>query len=157
MAAPVGNTCPDIDTIQADLKQQQSDLNYIIKEIDKTQYTDYETLMPDIVKYMENVISALQVYTSSIRWGTETNPLELLRNSNSALRDWGANSEEEISAMDDKISTLEAEIESFEYQLQESKDLNERLQNEVSEADEQLRLKDSEINELKAHLLIYVK
>lgn len=157
MSVPIPYTCPDIDSIIADLKEQSSELQSALNKIDPCQYSDYHLIMPDLISSMENVKQFLEVYRHSSRWGRETNPLELLRQSNDTLRRYGEYMEEQRDQLDDQVSTLEAEVESLEYQLKQSEQKREELEKDTDHLEKTNSAYLEEINQLKASLMMYIK
>ena len=104
MAAPIKNTCPDIDKYIQWIKQA------LVKERYLQGYSEKEVF--DAAVAMANELEECIGY------------LENMRTSNGELRDWGTGLEEElhqaateISNLEDKVAELEQKIEEYERQL----------------------------------------
>ena len=85
MAAPIGNTCPDIDKLLKVIKNLR-DLKYI----------------PDDEKEIKNLFSNIDDELFGI-----AGSLEELRSSNDTLRKWGKEMEEEAESLSVQYSDLE--------------------------------------------------
>ena len=85
MAAPIGNTCPDIDKLLKVIKNLR-DLKYI----------------PDDEKEIKNLFSNIDDELFGI-----AGSLEDLRSSNDTLRKWGKEMEEEAESLSVQYSDLE--------------------------------------------------
>lgn len=96
MAAPVKNTCPDIDSLLTIINEA-----YKIARDGRIRFKgdDSEDLFNDI----ENKL-----------WGADR-MLEDLRRDNSALREWGHSLEGELHDAGETISELENQIEQIKY------------------------------------------
>jgi len=104
MAAPIKNTCPDIDKYIKWIKAA------LVKERDLSRMNEKDVF--DSAVSMSNELEECIGY------------LENMRTSNGELRDWGTGLEEElhqaateISNLEDKVAELEQKIEEYERQL----------------------------------------
>jgi chromosome segregation ATPase len=117
MGAPVPHTCPVINGAQKDIES-------LIKELDKftPETGDIESLIQNVIWVLDNNYSTL----------------EDMRKSNGALRDWGTELEEEVSALKNEIDRLEDEKCTLEYdkscledQVNELEEEKQRLEDRV--------------------------
>lgn len=99
MAAPIGNTCPDIDKAIKKITGILNEIGWIEKE-----YPDLKREMTEI----ENCCGYIE------------DTLESLRSNNSTLREWGLgqqkmyeSSEEYAGQLEDELSELKREIENL--------------------------------------------
>lgn len=116
MSAPIPNTCPDINAVQADIQEQSKVLEKTVDLLNKVdEPCEY---VKDAISNIEDVIHNLEPLFTEKRysWHRE-NPLEALRQSNETLRSYGQDMEEENNVAEARISELEEEVESLKYQL----------------------------------------
>jgi predicted nuclease with TOPRIM domain len=90
MAAPIKNTCPDIDKLLKRIKNLRGDLKQIPEE------------EADIRWLFDNIDSELY---------TIAGEMEDLRSSNETLREWGKEMEEEAESLQVQLSELEEKLE----------------------------------------------
>lgn len=112
---PVKNTCPDVDRIKETITS-------IVKQMDRCDSNDS----------IEDLLENIQDWSSDLgRIGVGRScDLEDLRDSNSALRDWGNEMYEEASDLENEISKLTDKIVELENEVLELKDEVKDLQNE---------------------------
>lgn len=91
--APVEYTCPDIDSLKNDLEEAYKSVEYV-----KKQLHGLECILDDddrFYGYISDISSELDALDSLLYWAPGA--LEDLRNSNSALREWGEQLENELN------------------------------------------------------------
>lgn len=100
MAAPVKNTCPDIDRVIKNLRQIQNAAKDGMKKF-KNENDDAYELFKDCEWDIDDIIGEL----------------EDLRKSNSSLREWGESLTDELESSANYINELEQKIEKLENNL----------------------------------------
>lgn len=112
MSAPVKFTCPDIDRCIKELKEALEYCNKAWNLVD-------DNTPPEIEHYLQKAINVLEDYDSRYN-----NPLEELIDSNSKLRGWGEQLEEQVDSLElenndlkNTVNKLEQKIDDLETQL----------------------------------------
>lgn len=124
MGAPVGHTCPDINAVI-------SDMTKVYDSLDFTNEATIEELRAIIKDASSEVFQFTDYFRSS------TNPLEHLRELNSALRDWGYESENRVEELEKELSDLEEYKDQMEERYNDQiNDLQEALDEAVEERNE---------------------
>lgn len=100
--APVGNTCPDIDSIIETLSGIADRLGILSDRIDTTLY---EAEVNDIFEQSGNLRTLFEGRRS---------PLELLRADNSDLRTWGNKESERADEAENEVKRLQYELNELE-------------------------------------------
>jgi chromosome segregation ATPase len=111
MSAPEKYTCRKIDEVISTIKMVNTCLKDAIRHLEYGE-TD------EAVSECEMAIQELASFVPKHSW--ESTPLEELRSSNSNLRNWGEEQEEEVSRKEEEISELQEKIESLEWDLKEA-------------------------------------
>ena len=97
MAAPVGNTCPDIDRVLKAIKEAYSNaevgFDLAESEANSEEMTEKDDLA-SLKYYFEEIKDQLYSLDSD---------LEDLRSANSALRDWGTDLERKVEGLEEEL------------------------------------------------------
>ena len=91
MGAPIKHTCPDIDKVIKRLNELRVNVNDTIKKI--------ESSLDDMLNEIDGELSHVE------------DSLEELRSDNSALRDWGYQSEGKVNELEERVSDLKWELD----------------------------------------------
>jgi len=103
MSAPVKHTCPDIDKIISQVKSAVKELENAKKLLTHEKIADADYSIDYAIREIEDLCD-------SGYYGRINNPLEELRRSNSSLREWGEELENENEKLSKKIEELETEL-----------------------------------------------
>jgi len=103
MSAPIGNTCPDIDSVIESIKTSLIYLESAKNELSRERYDETES-------YIDSAIREIEDFCDTGYYGKKNNLLEKLRESNSTLRQWGEELEKENEQLQKQIEEMEVSI-----------------------------------------------
>lgn len=87
MGAPIGNTCPDIDTVITAVKEASKEAKHYNSNLCGSTIDNIQDAFGSIEYNLDGIIDII----------------EELRSANSALRDWGEECEEKILDLEEKL------------------------------------------------------
>ena len=103
MSAPIGNTCPDVNRAIKNVEDIRNNLNYILNHEDAATLAEFRGSIEDVEYDLRQTIDSF----------------EELRKSNSTLREWGIEMEEEAETLKVQYDELQEKYDLLERRLQE--------------------------------------
>lgn len=128
MSAPVGNTCPDIDSVITGIKESLKCYNNSVSYIEDLLDSEISSWQLDKIENVKSELDDIESYL----WGLE-GTMEDLRSANRHLREWG----EDKESLEEENSNLFIRIDELEYDLGVSEERCRDLENENEELQNQ--------------------
>lgn len=106
MSAPIGNTCPDVNRAIKNVEDIRKNLSYVLKYDDSTTLAEFKGILEDVEYDLRQT----------------TDSFEDLRKSNSTLREWGIEMEQEAETLKVQYDELQEKYDLMERRLLDEKD-----------------------------------
>lgn len=91
-SCPIGNTCPDIDSVISVLSKAADRLENDLDEFDVMDPVDVRAILSDVIGDIRTVCDGKSSY------------MNILRDSNSKLREWGERMEDERNELEREVA-----------------------------------------------------